>query len=222
MQPLAHQNGVLEVVPAPRHEGHDDVLAQGQLPVFGGRTVGDNLSLADHLAVMDQGALVKAGVLVRALEFGQAVDGHRRNFQLAGDHIADHDPGGVHLLDQTVMGGDHRDARILGHHLLDSGAHQRCFGRYQRHGLALHVGPHQGPVGIVVFQKGNQGGGYAHQLIGRNVHQLDILPPDHHEFTGNPRGHQGVDVIALLVHGRIGLGNGVLLFLEGAEEFDLF
>ena len=46
---------------------------------------------------------------------------------------------------------------------------------WERHCLFLHVGAPKGPVGVVVFQKGNQAGGDADQLFGRNVRQVDFV-----------------------------------------------
>ena len=39
---LGEDDGVLEVVALPRHQGHEEVLAEGQLTVVGGRAVGED------------------------------------------------------------------------------------------------------------------------------------------------------------------------------------
>ena len=41
-QPLGQDDGVLEVVALPRHEGHEEVLAERQLALVGGGAVGED------------------------------------------------------------------------------------------------------------------------------------------------------------------------------------
>jgi hypothetical protein len=69
------------------------------------------------------------------------------------------------VLDGDLVARDLDDARRLGHdHVagvaggagLDAGADVGGLGHDQRHGLLLHVGAHQGPVGVVVLDEGDQ------------------------------------------------------------------
>ena len=53
---LGQDDGVLEVVALPRHQRHEEVLAEGQLAVVGGRAVGDDRALRDLLALDAPGA----------------------------------------------------------------------------------------------------------------------------------------------------------------------
>jgi hypothetical protein len=69
-QALAEDDRVLEVVALPRHEGHEQVLAEGQLAAVGGGTVGDEVALSTF-ALGDHDPLVDARALVRALELGE-------------------------------------------------------------------------------------------------------------------------------------------------------
>ena len=55
-QLFADQDGVFEVVTAPRHERHQDVSPQRQFAHIGARTVGQNLSLDHALALRAQSA----------------------------------------------------------------------------------------------------------------------------------------------------------------------
>ena len=50
---LADEDGVLEVVAVPRHEGDQHVAAQGQFAALGAGAVGDDLALLDRLALLD-------------------------------------------------------------------------------------------------------------------------------------------------------------------------
>ena len=128
---------------------------------------------------------------------------------------ADDDPGAVDLFDDAGAAGDHGGAGVAGDHVLHAGADQRRVRLDQRHGLTLHVRAHQGAVGVVVFQEGDQGRGHRHHLLGRDVHEVDLI-------LGR-QGHVAVDA-----HGRpdrraarpwaraiVGLGDDVLGLLHG-------
>ena len=70
---LGQDDRVLEVVALPRHQGDEQVLAEGQLAVVGRRAVGEDRALVDLLPLDHPRPLVDAGVLVGAAELGQAV-----------------------------------------------------------------------------------------------------------------------------------------------------
>ena len=72
-QPLGEDDGVLVVVALPRHEGHQEVLAEAELARLGRGAVGQHVALGDRLALVNDDALVEAGVLVGAAELGQPV-----------------------------------------------------------------------------------------------------------------------------------------------------
>jgi hypothetical protein len=83
-QLLGDENRVLEVVAAPRHEGHEDVAAERQLAGVGAGTVGEDLALAHALAFSNDRLLRDAGVLVRALELDELIDVGAELLGLAG------------------------------------------------------------------------------------------------------------------------------------------
>src|ERR1700730_4331804 len=62
-QLFADENGVFEVVAAPREEGHQDVASQGELAAFGARAVGEDLALLHAVAHANERLLTDAGVL---------------------------------------------------------------------------------------------------------------------------------------------------------------
>ena len=71
---LGDQDRVLVVVAAPRHEGDEDVAAEGELAVLRAGAVGEDLAALDARPLLDDRLLVDAGVLVRAPELGQRID----------------------------------------------------------------------------------------------------------------------------------------------------
>ncbi len=72
-EPLREDDGVLEVVALPGHEGHEEVLPEGQLAVVRGGPVGQHVVGRHPLALVDDHLLVDGRVLVRAPELGQGV-----------------------------------------------------------------------------------------------------------------------------------------------------
>src|SRR5208283_4938845 len=58
---LADEDGVLEVVAIPRHEGDEHVAAQRQLAPLRAGTIRDDLALLDRLTLPDDDLLVDAG-----------------------------------------------------------------------------------------------------------------------------------------------------------------
>src|SRR6478609_484050 len=87
-QALGQDDGVLEVVALPRHEGDDEVLAQRQLAVLGGRRVSEDVALVHLLALGHERLLVDARVLVRALELEQPVDPAALRLVVDRDRVA--------------------------------------------------------------------------------------------------------------------------------------
>ena len=52
---LGDDDGILEVVAVPRHEGDEHVAAEGEFAVLGVRAVGEHLALLDLLALLTIG-----------------------------------------------------------------------------------------------------------------------------------------------------------------------
>ena len=236
-QPLGQDDGVLEVVALPRHEGDEQVLAQRQLTEVGGGPVGDQVALGEALPWVDARHLVDAGVLVGALELEELED------LAALVVVLDRDVVAVGLLAHTVVGGDDGVGGVDGAALLDAGADVGRLGLDQRHGLLLHVGAHERAVGVVVLEERDQRGADRDDLLGRDVHHLDLLAghvgdlgggtEEHvaleHELELAERGrlrrlaHQdaGVGEGAVGVQLGVGLGDDVVLLLVGGEVDDL-
>ena len=63
-QALRNDDTVLVVEAFPRHVSHGEVLAEGELGVIGGRTIGDGLLLHNRIAHAHERAVVDAGGLV--------------------------------------------------------------------------------------------------------------------------------------------------------------
>ena len=181
--PLGDQDRVLIIVPVPRHERDEHVPAERELAVLGRRTVGDDLARLDRVADLHQRTLVDAGVLVRALELHQRVDVDARftGLEVAGD--ANDDTRRVDLVDDARTAGSDRGAGIARNRLFHAGADQRRLGLEQRNRLALHVRAHQRAVGVVILEERNERRGDRHELLGRYVHQRDLLARSDQELA---------------------------------------
>ena len=168
---LGDEDGVLVVVAVPGHEAGEDVAPEGELAVPGRGAVGDDLSLEDLLALLDDGALGVAGILVGALVLHEDVLVARL---LVGVGL-DEDVVGVDVVDDAVAAGLEEDARVVGALLLHARADARRLGEDEGHGLALHVRAHEGAVGVVVLEEGDEGRGDRDDLLGRDVHVLELV-----------------------------------------------
>ena len=148
---LGDDHRVLEVVALPGHERAEHVLAQCEPSLVGGRGVGQRLAGGHAVARGDDCALVDAGALVRAQEFEQRVV--VQLLALNRHVVVDHNRLGGHVADLAVGLGREHLTRVAGGVLLHASADERRLGPDQRHGLALHVGAHQGAVGVVVLEE---------------------------------------------------------------------
>ena len=99
---LGDHNRVFEVVAVEGVEGDQDVLAQTQLALHGGCTVGDDLTLLDTLTQLDDGLLRVAGAFVQAAELQQFVF----------VRVVDHDALGIDEGDLAGVGSTNRHARV--------------------------------------------------------------------------------------------------------------
>ena len=117
-------------------------------------------------------------------------------------------------------GADHVPGVLRGARLHARG-HQRRLGRDQRHGLPLHVRPHQGAVRVVMLQERNHGGGHAHDLLRRGVDELDVRHRRLVDLRAVAHRHAVGRELAVGLQRRVRLGDGELLFGVSGHVFDL-
>ena len=118
------------------------------------------------------------------------------------------DPGP--LADDDVPGPD-------GHQALDPGADERGLGTEEGDGLPLHVRPHQGAVGVVVLQEGDESGRQGDELFRRDVDIVELVAGDELEVAPFPGADHVAREPAAVVDGGVGLGDVELLLLPGGE-----
>ncbi len=138
-------------------------------PEVGRARVGDRVAGGDASTDVDDRALVDARALVASDELREDV-----LVQLAGVGL-DLDPLGGDAGHDPGVAGDQDLAGVLRGADFHARAHDRCLGLEERHGLALHVRAHQGPVGVVVLEERDERGRDRHDLLGRDVHVLDLV-----------------------------------------------
>ena len=241
-QALREDDGVLVVVALPRHEGDEQVLAERQLAVVRRGAVGQQVADDHALPLGHQGAVVDARVLVGAAELGQPVDlAPERGAEavLLARGVLDGDGVAADLGDGAVALGQDDVAGVAGGTGLDAGADVRRLGHDQRHGLLLHVGAHEGPVGVVVLDEGDQRGRDRDDLLRRDVHEVHlgrrhevdlrrgavgaVDGADAHAGALRAAAHEDAVLgeATLGVDRGVGLGDDVLLFLVGGQVADL-
>ena len=204
-QPLVEQHGVFVIVPFPGHKADEGVFAQSDLAQRGGGAVGDDVVLFHPISHADDGLLVDAGTLIGAHKFNEPV-GLLPQLVVFNGHIPGGDSGHC-----AVSQSQRHCARVHRRLIFNAGSHKGRFGLEQRHSLPLHIGAHQRPVGVVVFQEGNHGGGHRDHHFRRNVHQIHPLPLDLDDLVPMAAGHPGGLDAALFVQGLVGLGHDVLV-----------
>jgi hypothetical protein len=133
----------------------------------------------------------------------------------------DPDPLGGDAGHDAGPAGDEDLARVTGGALLHAGADDRRLRLEERHGLALHVRAHEGPVRVVVLEERDERRRDRDDLLGRDVHVLDLVGPRLRERVAVARRDALVDEVALLVERGVRLGDDVLLLLVGREVLDL-
>ncbi len=87
----------------------------------------------------------------------------------------------------------------------------------QGHSLALHVGAHEGPVGVVVLQEGNEGCGHGAHHLGRHVNVIDGVPVHFNNLVAVAASDTGIGQAAVFVQALIGLGHIVVVFHIGGH-----
>ncbi|OQA30413.1 MAG: hypothetical protein BWY57_02856 [Betaproteobacteria bacterium ADurb.Bin341] len=188
--PLRNQNGIFEVVAVPGHEGNQHVLAQGQLAGIGRGAIRHHVPLGDMIAHLDDGTLIDIGILVGAGVLDQIID---IDPDLTGNCLVvidpHHDTRSIDIIDNPPPQSDHGSTRVHRHGTLDSGPDQRLLRTQTGHSLTLHVGTHQGAVGIVMFQEGNERSRHRHDLARRHVHVIDPRRLGQNGFALFTAGH---------------------------------
>ncbi len=208
----AEQDRVFVVVAVPRHERDRHVLAEGEHAVLRCRAVGDHFARLDLLAELDDRRLVLARALVQRFVLPQLV------LVVTDDDARRVDRGHAAALARP---NDH--ARVARDDFLHARHHHRRVGRQQRHCLPLHVGAHQRAVGVVVLKERDQRCRDADDLLGRDVHVLDVLAIDERRVTLDARDDASL-IVADELAGLVDLGvrgrEHRVVLLVGAQPHD--
>ena len=218
---LGNQNRVFVVVAVPRHKGDGHVLTKREFAQVSRSAVGNQITTLQHVTSFHGRALVDVGRLVGTGEFHQVVDVHT-HFAGCGFFVvhAHHDTVGIHILHHAAATSHDSSGRVNSHGALDAGTDQRFFGTQAGHGLTLHVGTHQGTVGVIVLQERNQRGCHRHYLAGGHVHILHAVGAGHDGFAFFAAGNQIAFQVAFLIHFGVGLRNHITAFFNGRQIVD--
>ena len=165
---------------------------------------------------------MNVGVLVGTLVLDEVVDVHADFTGLRFRIVhADHNTGGIHVVDQTAARGGNHGTRVNRRHPLNASTDKGFFRTQHGHGLTLHVRTHQRAVRIIMLQERHQGGGNGHDLRWRHVHVLNALGTNQNGLAFFAGRHQVTRQLIVFVQCRIGLGNHILAFFDGGQIVDL-
>ena len=148
-QAFAHDNGILEVVTFPSHVGNDWVLSKRHFSIFHRRSVSDEIAFFNDIANFNKRALVVSSTWVWTTEFLDVVNVQwtifTTNFYLVSICVSNF----------TIILSNHSRSRVVGCLVFHTSTNVRCLRIDQWHSLTLHVGSHEGTVGVIVFQERN-------------------------------------------------------------------
>ena len=226
---LVDEDGVLEVVAAPAHERHEEVLAEREFALVGRGTVGEAVAELDLVALLDDRSLVEARAGVAAAVLLEVVSpdalcGIVLKAVLARRKLAvvrDDDEVGRNVGDRTVGESGDDDARVLGAGALETRTDERTLGTHERHALTHHVRAHERTVGVVVLEERNETGGDRDDLHRGDVHILDLACGLIAEFGLEAAGYALFGERAVGIERRVGLGDYELLFGIRGKILDL-
>ena len=207
---LTDDDGVLKVVAVESEECDQHIAAQRQFALMGGCAVGDDLALLHALAFFHDRLLVEAGALVEADEFAEDVF----------IRVVDENARRVHIGDDACAFGADDHAAVLGDGSFHAGADDRGIGAQQRNGLALHVAAHQGAIGVVVFEEGNQRGRNGDRLTRADIDVLNVATGHGCKVALNTGQDQTLAKLAVFFDDVRRSEDGLHLFI-GAEVFVL-
>ena len=192
-QTLVDENGVLVVVAFPGHEADQQVLAERDLALRGGRAVGDDVALVQAVTDRNDRALVDARALVGAGKLDELVV-----LDLAAV-VAHLDAVGRDGQHHAVVLGEDDHAGVHAQLVLDAGGDDRCLRDHQRHGLTLHVRAHEGTVRVVVFQERDHGRCDGDHHARGNVDVVDAVTVNLDDLVAVAAGDTLVDEAAVFV-----------------------
>src|SRR4051794_35063732 len=212
---IRQDDRVLEVVALPGHEGDHEVLAERHLALARRGAVGEHVARLDLLAGGHERLLVDQRALVRAHELLQLV-GVRAVLGL------DDDLGAVDVADRPVAPGEQDVAGVEGRPALHARADDRRVRLEQRHRLTLHVRAHERAVGVVVLEERDHRRRDRPDLLGRDVHEVDVVRADRHVLAGL-RAADDLRALQLagLVERVVRLRDELRLLLGGVQVDDL-
>ena len=119
--------------------------------------------------------------------------------------------GGV--LHCTGMMTNDTHTGVSGSFRFHSGTDNRHLCLEQRNGLTLHVGTHQGTVGIVIFQERNHGSSHGKYHLRRYIHVIDPGFGELGSLIPVTSGNIIMDEMTFFIQRLIGLCHCVIIFL---------
>ncbi|MCY1525640.1 hypothetical protein D9M68_606240 [compost metagenome] len=168
---------------------------------------------------------VDAGVLVGSPELDQVIGSEvgikAHQLLVVGPVVIYNDLLGIHVVNYPVSFRHHQCSGVTGQFTFQPGTYNRRFGAQQRHGLALHVRSHQGPVGIIMLQVRDHGSGDRHDLVRRDVHVLDIFRRLHGEVSFITAFQQVYREVSVIFHVSGSHGNVLAVFFLRGQVFNM-
>src|SRR3989338_6724569 len=213
---LGDDDGVFVVGSAPAHKGDKRVLAERQLAVVGGGSVGKKRALFDLVADRNARALVQGGKAVGAHKVDQRIFGLLPFFIFNLDDAAVGVAYGAGLKRVDKAAGVARGA------LLHAGRHQRRLGHDAWRSLLLHVAAHKTSVRVVVLEERDHVGRDRERLFRRYIDIIDIFAVRAVWSAVDAHLHYLLGDAAVFLYAGRAVRDDALFLLGGVEKHDLF
>ena len=174
-------------------------------------------SVGSHEFAQGEGPDALVGVVLDAERIGEEFSIGAGQLAVLGDDD-DLGGGGGDFAFAILFGGDD-GAGIAGGFAFEPSADDRRFGDEKRHSLTLHVGSHEGAVGVIVFKERDEAGGDGDELLGADVHVAGFLGLDFEEVAAETDRDLFIHEGSVRIEHVVGLGDLVGLLLVGGEVF---
>ncbi len=203
---FADQNSVLVVVAFPCHKTDQCVFAQADFAVLGCGAVGNDRTGLHPLVYINNRDLIDTCSLIGPHKLSNMIN---INIAVVTGHP---DFVRAHAAYDAGMFGNDADAGVNAGLVLHSRADNRGLRFQKRNSLPLHVGTHEGTVGVIVFKERNHRSRNGNNHSWRNIHKISFFTFNFKEFITVAGIDLGMLETPLLVKRFIRLRYNIIIF----------
>ena len=134
--------------------------------------------------------------------------------------VLDYDFVRTYLFDNTVFLGKYNNTAVLSRLVFHTCTNNGRFGFEKRNCLTLHVRTHQSTVSIVIFKERNHCCSNRYNLLGRNVHVVNVFSGNFEDFLSVTCGNLFIKESAVFINRLVRLCYDILILDVCCHIFD--